>query len=177
MKNPLYHQLLIPCSSLSECAIPPKKMNPVRKSLPHDTPLWINPTQEAFFVTINGKDRSLNQFANSVAWSQILESISYRETRGDWHWNLILAMPDHLHGIVYFPQRCEIRKMITEWKRWLATQCEFEWQDGFFEHRLRNEESAQEKTNYIRMNPVRAGFVENSDSWPYQRDWKNDSSR
>ncbi len=150
-------------------------MLPIRKRLPHDIPTWIDPTQEAFFLTINGRTRNVNQFADPKSWDAILESINFRESRGDWHWNLILAMPDHLHGIVFFPQRFEMRKMIEGWKRWLARHCKFEWQDGFFEHRLRNEESAQEKANYIRMNPVRAGLVENSDSWPYQRDWKKSS--
>jgi putative transposase len=84
-------------------------------------------------------------------------------------------MPDHLHGIVIFPERFEIQKMIREWKRWLTRQYQFAWQDGFFEHRLRSQDSAVEKAEYIRMNPVRAGLVENADSWPFQRDWKNNS--
>ena len=150
----------------------PSSVLPIRKYLPHDVPIWIDPTQEAFFLTINGKTRNVNQFANPKSWDAILESIAFRENQGDWHWNLILAMPDHLHGIVFFPKRFEMRKMIEEWKRWLARQCKFEWQDGFFEHRLRSEESAQEKATYIRMNPIRAGLIDESESWPYQRDWK-----
>jgi putative transposase len=71
-----------------------------------------------------------------------------------------------------FPKRCQMRKMIREWKRWLARLHEFEWQDGFFEHRLRSQESAEAKAQYIRMNPIRAGLINESESWPYQRDWK-----
>ena len=96
----------------------------------------------------------------------------FREVRGDWHWNLILAMPDHIHGIVLFPERFHLSKQMEEWKRWLARHFKFEWQDGFFEHRLRSEESAQEKADYIRMNPVRAGLIPEGDSWSYARDWK-----
>lgn len=54
----------------------------------------------------------------------------------------------------------------------MATKYGIQWQDGFFDHRLRTDESAAEKGNYIRMNPVRAGLVENPEAWPYQRDWK-----
>jgi REP element-mobilizing transposase RayT len=81
-------------------------------------------------------------------------------------------MPDHLHGIVTFSERYHMRKMFSGWKRWLATRHGVKWQDGFFDHRLRAEESATEKGNYIRMNPVRAGLVARPEDWPYRRDWK-----
>ena len=45
--------------------------------------------------------------------------------------------------------------------------CEFRWQAGFFDHVLRSDESRSEKWEYIRMNPVRAGLVEEADDWPY----------
>ena len=41
------------------------------------------------------------------------------------------------------------------------------WQAGFFDHVLRNGESYGEKWNYVRMNPVRAGLVEQVEEWPY----------
>jgi hypothetical protein len=65
-----------------------------------------------------------------------------------------------------------MRKCFADWKRWLASRQKINWQDGFFDHRLRNIESAVEKANYIRMNPVRAGLVDNPLEWPYRRDWK-----
>lgn len=42
------------------------------------------------------------------------------------------------------------------------------WQEGFFDHLLRNEESLAQKWDYVRENPVRAGLVSVSDDWPYQ---------
>lgn len=41
------------------------------------------------------------------------------------------------------------------------------WQDGFFDHVLRSSESYSEKWNYVRMNPVRAGLVNNAEDWPF----------
>jgi REP element-mobilizing transposase RayT len=83
-----------------------------------------------------------------------------------------MAMPDHLHGIVVFPEHFHLRKQISDWKRWMATQHGIQWQDGFFDHRLRTIESATEKGDYIRMNPVQAGLVGAPETWPYRRDWK-----
>ena len=148
-------------------------MKPIRKHLPHDVPDWIDPTQEAFFVTINCLPRHRNQLAHAEIWNALIQSIEFREQHGEWRWKIVLAMPDHLHGIVVFPARFDMRKRFSDWKRWIATQQGIRWQRDFFDHRLRTVESATEKANYIRMNPVRAGLVESPNAWPYCRDWKN----
>jgi putative transposase len=82
---------------------------------------------------------------------------------------IVLAMPDHLHGIVTFPNSFFMKKSISSWKRWFAKSQSIQWQRDFFDHRLRNLESAVEKANYIRMNPVRAGLCANPEDWPYVR--------
>jgi REP element-mobilizing transposase RayT len=140
-----------------------------RTHLPHDPPDWIDPTQEAFFITINCLPRKTNQLANDKVWSALIEALEFREERGEWKWRLILAMPDHLHGIVCFPNSFFMRKTISAWKRWLAKSHAIHWQRDFFDHRLRSMESAIEKANYIRMNPVRAGLCANPQDWPYVR--------
>jgi REP element-mobilizing transposase RayT len=143
-----------------------------RSQLPHDVPNWIDPTQEAFFITINCHPRGRNQLAKITVWADLMESIEFREKRGEWNWRCILAMPDHLHGIVTFPSKFQPRKSISDWKRWLAGRLHIQWQDGYFDHRLRSIESACEKADYIRMNPIRAGLVAAPSEWPYMRDWR-----
>jgi len=140
-----------------------------RKLIPHDPPNWIDPTHEAFFITINCLPRGTNQLALDSVWSAVIESVKFREERGEWKWRLILAMPDHLHGIVSFPNSFSMRKSISSWKRWLSRSHSIEWQRDFFDHRLRSIESAAEKAQYIQMNPVRAGLVLTPGDWPYVR--------
>ena len=41
------------------------------------------------------------------------------------------------------------------------------WQSGFFDHRLRGDESRNEKISYIRQNPVRKGLVTEPEAWPH----------
>jgi putative transposase len=144
-------------------------MDFLRKHLPHDPPDWIDPTQEAFFVTINCLPRGTNHLAKPNIWAALIETVEFREKLGDWNWRLILAMPDHLHGIVTFPNSFFMKKSISSWKRWLAKSQSICWQRDFFDHRLRNTASAVEKANYIRMNPVRAGLCANPEDWPYVR--------
>ncbi len=76
-------------------------------------------------------------------------------------------MPDHLHALVSFPQHTEMGAVIAEWKKFAARSWNLRWQEGFFDHRLRSDESARQKEEYIRQNPVRAGVVDKPEDWPY----------
>ena len=140
-----------------------------RKQLPHDPPDWLDATQEAFFITINCTPRGTNQLAVPAIWKALIETIEFREQRGEWKWNLILAMPDHLHGIVIFPNAFFMKKSIADWKRWIAKTHGIGWQRDFFDHRIRTWESASEKAKYIRMNPVRAGLCTPPEDWVFVR--------
>jgi len=42
------------------------------------------------------------------------------------------------------------------------------WQEGFFDHLLRSQESYSQKWEYVRMNPVRAKLSETPQGWPFQ---------
>jgi len=55
-----------------------------RSHLPHDPPNWIDPTQEAFFITINCLPRGVNQLAHDSIWTSFIETIEFREQKGDW---------------------------------------------------------------------------------------------
>jgi putative transposase len=82
-------------------------------------------------------------------------------------------MPDHIHLFVCGPDNFVLGRWFGLLKQFLAmksrrpeAQDPF-WQRGFFDHILRSEESYAQKWNYVRDNPVRAGFVTNADDWPY----------
>jgi len=72
-------------------------------------------------------------------------------------------MPDHIH-LLTVPRERELSvAAFLKWmKRWfnelydLPQPCR--WQPGGFDRLLRTSESIYEKWNYIRENPVRAGF-------------------
>jgi putative transposase len=77
-------------------------------------------------------------------------------------------MPDHLHTLITFPPSGkQIRSIISKWKEWTAKTFQIAWQDDFFEHRLRGEESRREKVAYVLNNPVRKGLVAQAENWPF----------
>ena len=142
-----------------------------RKQLPHEIPLTAltGSEDEVFFVTICCLPRGINQLAWLEVWRKIDDSFQHRESMGDIHARLLLAMPDHLHGLFSFPGKKPMAKVIADFKSWMAKSSGVRWQRGFFDHRLRGVESAAEKAKYIKSNPVRAGLVSQIEDWPYQR--------
>jgi putative transposase len=84
-----------------------------------------------------------------------------------------VIMPDHLHLFVCGPDDFMVGKWIGMLKQCLAKAIEREqitdpiWQRGFFDHLLRSDESYDQKWNYVRENPVRAGLVAKAEDWPY----------
>jgi REP element-mobilizing transposase RayT/mono/diheme cytochrome c family protein len=140
---------------------------PQRKKLPHDIPSWIRPEDEIFFITICCNKRGTNQLCRPSTAKTIFDSISFRNQHAIWYAHLVVLMPDHLHALISFPQDQSMKRVISDWKRFLATKLNLHWQRDFFDHRLRGSEGFAEKAAYIHNNPVRAGYITSSDEWRY----------
>jgi REP element-mobilizing transposase RayT/mono/diheme cytochrome c family protein len=140
---------------------------PQRKKLPHDRPLWLRPEGEIFFITVCCEPRGKNQLCSQKVAQAIFDSVQFRNHNAVWYAHLVCLMPDHLHALISFPYERPMKQIMADWKRFLSTQLEIEWQREFFDHRLRKEESYREKADYILANPVRAGLVAESEQWPY----------
>ena len=125
---------------------------------------------EVYFLTVCCQPRSLNQLANKRIWEALVETVRLREERKSLNCRLLLAMPDHFHGLFSFEGEEPMVKVIKDLKSWLARSQGIQWQRDFFDHRLRSFESAREKGDYIRQNPVRAGLVEKASDWGFQFD-------
>ena len=146
---------------------------PQRKRLSHDIPHWL-PRESIWFLTINCRPRGKPQLCfsdgsrSATAEKVLAAAAHYHEnTPPRWFLHLLLLMPDHLHGLVSFPPESSMKTVVASWKGYLAKTCGISWQSGFFDHRIRNEESLEEKQHYIRMNPVRSGLCSDSENWPH----------
>ena len=138
------------------------------KKLPHNIPAWVIPSQETYFITIVCRDRGGNQLATREVSEKLFETVRYRQEQHVWWPHLVLLMPDHLHGLFSFPPYgMAFNKIISKWKEWTAKSIRLNWQNDFFEHRLRREESRRNKADYILQNPVRKGLVTHAEDWPY----------
>jgi putative transposase len=138
---------------------------PTRRRLPHDIPSWV-PDGEIYFLTICARERGESVLMEPAG--RLVESAVFYHQIQRWHLHLIVVMPDHLHLLASFPATPGLRTTVSAWKSFTAKESGFRWQTDFFEHRLRAEESFDEKAHYVRMNPVRAGLCEAWTDWPHR---------
>jgi REP element-mobilizing transposase RayT len=139
---------------------------PERRRLFHTPPPWVK-SGELFFVTVCCLHRGTNSLAMDSVFPVLATAVDEYVHREKWWCHLFLAMPDHVHALFAFSASEQMAATVRNWKRFTAKAGGIEWQDGFFDHRLRNDESFEQKAYYIRMNPVRAGLVKSPERWPY----------
>jgi REP element-mobilizing transposase RayT len=142
---------------------------PERKHLSHEIPPWV--AQGArHFITINCKDRNGASIVQKAFADRLLKSAQFYECDGKWYLWLMLLMPDHIHMIATLDLSRGLGNVVSAWKGYQKKTLGIDWQSGYFEHRLRNEQEFLEKALYIRMNPVRRGLVEHAQDWPHVLD-------
>lgn len=137
---------------------------PQRHSLPHAQPhAW----EAVYFISVCAEGRGVNTLARpEIApnlW-QVWLGYSERQACSPL---LFVVMPDHVHGLFRFPVEPGMEATVSAWKRLTSRRYGIEWQRDFFDHRLRSDESFEEKAAYIRANPVRKDLVSEAASWPY----------
>ena len=139
---------------------------PDRKRLDHTIPVFAE-WDATYFLTICCHERGVNALCTSERAAEIFQSVQVYESLGKWSMRLMLLMPDHLHALVDFPFCGDMGRIVSDWKRFLSNKLGIKFQRNFFDHRLRRDESHDEKWKYIKMNPVRAGLTADPESWPY----------
>ncbi len=135
---------------------------------PPRIPVWLKCDQEVvYFLTFCVARREM-VLANEATFAAFQTAI-----RRLMKWNVIAAvlMPDHVHLLIAPKDREEaVGDAAGALKRWIRREvrAKWRWQSGSFDRLLRSDESAYEKWQYIRENPVRAGLVEKWQDWPYR---------
>jgi len=83
-----------------------------------------------------------------------------------------VIMPDHIHLFCTVQNEDHsLQDWVTYWKRQLKRALGLAapaLQPHSFHHRLRQEEDYNEKWQYVRDNPVRAGLAKHAEDWPFQ---------
>jgi len=132
---------------------------------PHAAPLWV-PEAAIFHIRIRAEKSSL--LTEPWLARRLLDSVEFYSEQGRWWAWIFLLMPDHLHALLSFPVEERISDVVGDWKRFHARQHGVLWQENYFDHRLRREESFAEKAAYVCANPVVKGLVASADDWPWK---------
>jgi putative transposase len=134
---------------------------------PPRIPVWLKWDQPVIYFLTFCVAKRQKVLANDEAFTALRTAIG-RLT----NWKVIAAvlMPDHVHLLIAPVEReAAAGNAAAAIKRFVRQRLEarWQWQPGSFDRLLRSDESAEQKWQYIRENPVRAGLVEKCQDWPY----------
>jgi len=131
-----------------------------------------------YFITANLAERSggfdapaLTQSV-SQQWQQI-------ESDGLWTVRTAVVMPDHIHLLARLGGKTPLAECMRLLKGRLTPALRrhgLSWQEGYYEHQIREVEDLLPVFLYIYLNPYRAGLLPTDRTWPgyycCPEDWK-----
>jgi REP element-mobilizing transposase RayT len=138
--------------------------------LHHTVPHWVQ--DRAMFhirIALNRTKEQQPLIAPTLAES-LMEPARFYDRRQRWYIGVFMLMPDHIHALLSFQRHQSMSRVIGDWKRFQTVQHGIAWQEGYFDHRLRDDERGEQlsaKIDYVRQNPVAAGLCAKAEDWPW----------
>jgi len=138
--------------------------------LHHGVPHWVE-TGALFHIRIAvDREKQQTPLTDETLAQVLIDSARLYETKQRWYITLFLLMPNHMHALLSFPKDEAMSFVIGDWKHFQKRKHNIVWQEGYFDHRLRDDERGEQlsaKMNYIRQNPVAAGLCTRAEDWPW----------
>jgi putative transposase len=132
--------------------------------LHHKTPGWVK-DGVIFHIRVRAEKRQMPSLIEPNLATELLKAVRRYHDLGHWWCELFLLMPNHAHALLAFPAEPGMSDTLRNWKRGTTRFQGVEWQEGYFDHRLREGESLRDAWNYIRRNPVVKGLCATEDDW------------
>ena len=140
--------------------------SPFKDRLHHRVPAWV-PAGSTYHIRVRCDVAQLTRASliTPPLAPALLESARFYHARRRWCCFLFLLMPDHLHALIAFPRQEAMSAVLHDWKSWHKRTHGVEWQDGYFDHRIRDDHEFELKADYIRQNPVVKNLCARADDW------------
>ena len=127
----------------------------------------------AYFVTLRAK-KGTRPFQSRGLAGEVIQGLDYLRESRKCRVFAYCVMADHLHLVLspiggkrVVSDFIRDLKSYTTRRSWKLGWSGPLWQRTFYDHIGRRREDLVKMCDYIRANPVRAGFVESVSSWPY----------
>ena len=145
---------------------------PERRYPAHPPVLSVGNRSALIFLTVCTKDR--RRLLASPAVAGVL--LGAWRAADAWAVGRYVVMPDHVHLFcASVDLGFSLGQWVSFWKHGVTREmhrrglCEGQlWQRDHWDTQLRQGEDYQEKWEYVKNNPVRAGLVGQAEVWPYQ---------
>jgi REP element-mobilizing transposase RayT len=127
---------------------------------------------QRYFITVCTHDRA-EYFKDDGAVALVVNAFTITATEHAFTIVVYCAMPDHLHLLVDgdndgadLKAFMKLAKQRAGYRFKRRSRCPL-WQEGYYEHVLRDEEKTEAVVFYIIANPVRKGLVDNIIEYPH----------
>jgi putative transposase len=120
------------------------------------------------FITFSCHHR--NPYLKSTAASELFQqSLEIMRIRYDFVVCGYVVMPEHVHLLVSEPKKAILSKAIQALKLSVSVQRRERpfWLSRYYDFPVHNEEKRIEKLRYMHRNPVKRGFVDKPEDWPW----------
>jgi len=128
-----------------------------------------------YFLTTSTLDRR-PILSNAEVAKVLFDTFDWLEAQGRIKWLCIMVMPDHIHAVIQLGREQTLPKIIQSFKNFTARQINkllnrhsSLWQDGYYDHGIRKDESLNEIIRYCYENPVRRRLVKHATDYPHWR--------
>jgi len=122
-----------------------------------------------FFTVVTARRRPL--FASASAVSHLRAAFRVVRGRYPFQTQCAVVLPDHLHCIWSLPK--DDADFSLRWqliKSYVSRRMPDDrpvWQPRFWEHLIRDETDLAHHLDYIHFNPVKHGYVQRAQAWPF----------
>lgn len=124
-----------------------------------------------YFLTLCCKNKA-PLFASREKRDLVQQVLIERARRNRVELAAYTILPNHLHLICSAGKR-GVPGLVKEFKSKCAVELkrrfgmDSPWQYRYFDHKIRSEESLEEKCRYVRLNPVRLGLAVRAEDYPW----------
>ena len=129
---------------------------------------YVDGQPTVIFDTICTKEKS-NWLDNEKVEQQLVTVWTQADF---WLVGRYVIMPNHIHLFAWATeQSIDYEKWVRYWKSMFTRSHRIpahRWQPDHWDRRMSSESAYEEKWNYVKQNPVRAGLVADENEWPYQ---------
>jgi REP element-mobilizing transposase RayT len=140
---------------------------------PHSSGLRKGRVSEVYGLYFVTKCLKISFVFSDIQKEHVVEAFLYASQKTTWLLHAFVVMPNHWHALLSLGETKTLSHTIETVNRRISfptrqggLSC-IPWQPGYFDHKVRPEESIMDIVDYIEMNPVRKGICELSEEWEW----------
>ena len=128
----------------------------------------------AYFITKCTRIPNTRHLAIPECAGLVIDSLTWAVSKGWIRLLGLVVMPDHYHVVFALGETKSLSQVMESISKFTARRINQHlgqvgsfWEEGFYDHMLRDRDEFDRALAYVHHNPVEAGLVEEQGDWPH----------